>query len=199
MERGRDKKNLLIGSLIAVVLIMSVGFALFSQALEINTTGTVSGNWSVKFKGASLTEVSKSAGATVNASTVSEEKLSATFSASLNQPGDYAEYYVEVENTGSIDATLDSVTLTPKSTDNTNAIKFSYRILNNDDELAAGNMTGAGNYNKTTDIVSDYASLEKTKGIHKVVVRFDYLTNTTAEANAEAGYTLVLNYVQTTE
>lgn len=67
MERGSDKKSLLIGSLVAVVLLMSVGFALFSQALEINSTGTISGNWSVKFKGSSLTEISKSSGATVNA------------------------------------------------------------------------------------------------------------------------------------
>jgi hypothetical protein len=198
MERGRDRKNLLIGSLIAVVLIMSVGFALFSQALEINSTGTISGSWSVKFKSSSLTEVSKSTGATVNASTVSEDKLSATFSANLTQPGDYAEYYVEVENTGSINAVLDSITLTPKSAENTSAIKFSYQILNGTNEVAAGNMTGAGTYNKTTDIVTDYAPLTKTTGIHKVIVRFDYLSDASAAVNAEAGYTLVLNYNQAT-
>lgn len=76
--------------------------------------------------------------------------------------------------------------------------KFSYQLLNNESEIASGNMTGAGTYNKTTDIVTEYASLTKTTGIHKVIVRFDYLTDTKADVNATAGYTLTLDYSQAT-
>ena len=43
------RKNFLIVFLLIIVLVMSVGFALLGSNLEVSATGTVAGDWSVRF------------------------------------------------------------------------------------------------------------------------------------------------------
>ena len=45
----RDKRNYIILALLAVVLVMTVGFAAFSTSLQINGTANISTNWCVGF------------------------------------------------------------------------------------------------------------------------------------------------------
>ena len=42
-------KNILIGTLLAVVFVMAVGYAAFAQQLTINGTATINSSWDVHF------------------------------------------------------------------------------------------------------------------------------------------------------
>ena len=44
------QKNLLIGGLLAIVLIMAVGYAAFATQLNINGTANIDSSWCVGFK-----------------------------------------------------------------------------------------------------------------------------------------------------
>lgn len=197
-----DSKNLVIIVLLVLVVLMSVGFALFSAALPISGSGTLSGNWNVNFKSDSLTEVGKSSGTTVNTASIDAGKLSATLDVSFTKPGDYVEYNIIVENTGDIDAYLKSVNLVKKNgqATNSNAIKFTYTIYNNDKTTTytSAHMIGESTEVIDTTLTPASATLNKKTDTNIVNIRMDYLSDTTSITNGESGaYTLTLNYEQT--
>ena len=112
MRQGqRDKRNYIIIGLCAVVAIMAVGFAAFSQQLTINSTSEVTSTWDVHIKDNGVSY--KNA---VQATSTLAEKTSnlvATFACNLTTPGTSTiSYDVVVENKGSLNAKLDSIELT---------------------------------------------------------------------------------------
>ena len=100
------KQKIIIGALIIVGL-SSIAYAAFSQSLTINGTGTTTADWDVKITG--ITTVGSTGATQVNGSPTFTA-TSATFDVELAHPGASAEYEVTVENDGSIDAKLDSLT-----------------------------------------------------------------------------------------
>jgi len=106
-ERMKKKKNMIIGGLLAVVFLLSVGYAAFATNLNISGTANTS-SWIIKIT--NIREKTHTGGAdTVNTSFTD---LSASFSSTLTQPGDSVTYEVTVENQGNIDASLKKVTKT---------------------------------------------------------------------------------------
>ena len=98
-------KNALIGGLLAVVVVMAVGYAAFSQALIINGNATIDSNWQIRI----IDIAASTTGSGVNAGAeVGSDYLSASFNASLTSPGDTVTYTITVENQGTIDAKLSS-------------------------------------------------------------------------------------------
>ena len=95
----RKKNNIIIGSLLAVVLLMAVGYAAFSSVLNISGTGSITSSWNIR-----ITNITSSlhGGATnaVEPTYDNENGLTASFSTNLVSPGDYAEYTIEVSNLG---------------------------------------------------------------------------------------------------
>ena len=110
-QSGRDKRNYIIIGLCAIVAIMAVGFAAFSQQLTINSTSEVTSTWDVHIKEGGVSY--KNA---VDATSTLAEKTSnlvATFACNLTTPGTSTiSYDVVVENKGSLNAKLDSIELT---------------------------------------------------------------------------------------
>lgn len=110
-------KNILIGGLLAIVLIMAVGYAAFATQLNINGTATIDSTWNVHFnttKGTAQYVVhptTAQGGTTVTGSHSFQGVLDATLTANLHQPGDSVQFVVPIINEGSMDATLDAVTL----------------------------------------------------------------------------------------
>ena len=98
------KKNFVIGTLLAAIVLMSVGYAALAQVLTINGTANIDANWDVEITG--ITE-----GTLTGATTVSTDSnaTSATFNVNLAYPGATATYNVAIENKGSIDAVLESI------------------------------------------------------------------------------------------
>ncbi len=105
----KNNKSILIGGLLAVIVIMAVGYAAFASSLKISGTSNISTTWDVE-----ITDITTSN--KVGSASVKEqptfEKLTATFSTNLVSPGDSITYNIKVENKGSLDAKLNKITLT---------------------------------------------------------------------------------------
>ena len=109
-------KNVLIGALLAVVFVMAVGYAAFATTLTINGEATITSNWHVGFDTTKTTEepgvVTPTTGAngtTAPSGTVSyTNDQNATINATLIQPGDKVTFTLTIENSGNIDAQLNT-------------------------------------------------------------------------------------------
>ena len=113
-----QKKYVILGSLCALILTLAVGYAAFQAVLKINGTSTISSNWNVEITNIKEGNIVGSASTTlykegdkVGQKIMSYEKLTATFSADLQSPGDSIEYIITVTNNGSLDAKLDKITV----------------------------------------------------------------------------------------
>ena len=106
-----NKKNLIIGGLLAIVLIMAVGYAAFATNLNINGSSAITSNWDVHIKDNGVNAKNATSGAeSTKARKV--DALTGEFACTLQVPGTSSiEYDIEVENLGSFDAVLDTVTI----------------------------------------------------------------------------------------
>ena len=122
MKKVKDSKSMLIFVLLAITLIMVVGFAAFNTALQINGTANISTNWCVGFDntktntyqitkgnsaGTNPTATMGYSGTACSNTYVPIANLGATF----YQPGDKVEYTLTIANKGSIDAAIESITV----------------------------------------------------------------------------------------
>ncbi len=198
MERGKDKKNFLIAGLLVIVFAMSVGFAFLSSNLNIEATGTVSGDWNLKFRPNSLEIIEKTTGVNDTTTQINSDNMSVTLNASFEKPGEKISYEVYVDNQGNLDGILDSVTLVGNE-ENTNAIKLSYEVYKNDKTtlIAKGYITG------NTPVVDSFTQdtiLSKKSGNvvdnNYVIISLEYLENSPAASSESATYTLSLFYKQ---
>lgn len=102
----KKKRNIIIGSLLVAIVAMSVGYAALAQQLNILGQANVNASWDLEF-----TDINE--GEMKNASTVGQISMSGTsisFEVDLSNPGASATYDIVVENKGTIDATLESIT-----------------------------------------------------------------------------------------
>ena len=87
------KSKILVAAL-AVVVLASVAYAAFSQSLQINGTGTATGDWSVEITG--ITNASSTG--TTEAVVPSFTATTASFSTNLQYPGATATYNIVIKN-----------------------------------------------------------------------------------------------------
>ena len=104
----KKKKNIIIGILIAVIALMGVGYAALAQVLTINGTANVAGTWDVRITG--IVPNGSVGASNTNNVAPSYTATSATFAVDLEYPGAWAEYEVTIENRGTINAELSSIT-----------------------------------------------------------------------------------------
>ena len=108
--RGRfnsTQRNYLIVGLCAILVIMGVGYAAFSSQLKITGTSNIDSTWSVK-----ITSITR-----------------------LKLPNDSITYNIVIENQGSLDAKLDTIS---KTDTNNSAISFETSGVEEGDLLKAG-------------------------------------------------------------
>lgn len=101
-------KNIILIVLILLIFGMTIGYAALAQILNINGTANITADWNIKIS--KITEGTLTGATPKTASVISEDKLTATFDIDLKYPGASATYIVTVENSGTIDAILESVT-----------------------------------------------------------------------------------------
>jgi len=165
----KNKNNVIIG-LCAILILMGIGFAAFSQRLQIGDTTTTSSDWNVYIKSAV-------AGTPVGDATGSAQvvdRASAKLTANLSSPGDSVTYTITVANDGNIDAVLDLITLSASNSDS--VIKYSYSGIEEDEELLAQT-------EKSFTVKIEYDSTK---------------TGTVTDAQKQNTLTLDLDYVQKT-
>ena len=159
MEKNRNVKIYVIFALVISVMGLSIAYAAYSATLLISGTVTAkksSEAWNVHFESpdgeTTLTPIlgghaEVETPATVSATTISDFKI--TFYA----PGDSVMYDFNIKNTGSIDATIDKITLGSLScsaTGNEQDAKkmcgnLDLQILKSDgNEISAGDKISAG-------------------------------------------------------
>lgn len=133
----KDKKNILIGALVFVIAVMAVGYAAFATTLNINGNAEIAGEWDVEITGIT----SKATGTASDKTEPAYTATTATFDAKLMAPGDAMTYTITVENKGTIDAKLSSITFTPQA-DGSDAIIYTVDSQPSaNDVLAAGEST----------------------------------------------------------
>ena len=180
-------KNVLIGALLAVVFVMAVGYAAFAQQLTINGTAEITSKWDVHMEDGSTKAVAGVVGATAPTGTltVADGGLKADFTASLVSPGDTVTFTVPIVNKGTIDAVLDTITLS-SSTDGMAIDQTGLTATTKD-----GNIKYTVTSPKTT-------TLAKSTGTDKVTVVAEYVNsaNQSSAQNTAVQLTVTMNYVQ---
>ena len=105
-------RNVVIGALLAAVAIMAVGYAALAQTLTINGTASITSTWNVAITGISS---GVATGTATNGSEPSFTGTSATFNVNLVKPGDKMVYEITVKNSGTLNAKLTGLTVSPES------------------------------------------------------------------------------------
>lgn len=129
----KNSKNIIIGTLLFVIIIMAVGYSAFATQSIINGTAEIIGKWNVRIKSVDVTYVSEGC----DAGEPEFTDTTVNFSAKLVKPGDYITYTILIENSGTIDAKLNRNSFT-EDEDGPDAIV--YKISDPIDVLEAGNI-----------------------------------------------------------
>lgn len=104
-ESVNNKKIIIV----ALLLIISIGFSIISSSLTINGVSNIKGNtWDVHFENIQV----KSGSVTASIPVIDISKTTVTYNVTLNQPGDFYEFTVDAVNDGTIDAMVDTVSTT---------------------------------------------------------------------------------------
>ena len=110
----KDRKVLSIFLCLIIIFIftLTIAYAALSAVLTISgNTEVVSSTWDIYLDNVQV----KSGSVTTAVPTITSDK-SLTFNTTLNVPGDYYEFTVDIVNSGSIDAMIEKVTKTPELT-----------------------------------------------------------------------------------
>lgn len=99
----KNKKSIIIISLLSVITLMAVGYASFATELSIRGTAEITGVWDIKITNVEVQRVSEGC----NAGTPEFTNTTVRLNAELNKPGDSITYVVTIQNAGTIDAVLD--------------------------------------------------------------------------------------------
>ena len=159
MEKQKNAQMFVIAVLAIAVLTMSVGFAAFTQALNINGNVKVASSlWNIQFDTTSYVESSGSVTVSTDNRTLSGTSM--TYNVTLTKPGDFYEFTVNVKNTGTFDANLTAVTMSALTTEQ--AKYLTYEIDYNGTK-----------YTSTTTGLS--IALAKTSGVAPVKVKVAYI------------------------
>ena len=148
-------KSSIIMVLLAVVFVMAIGYAAFSQQLTINGTASIDSSWDVHIEDIAVNGTTLD-GKNVSA-TVGDDKLSASFQAELVSPGSSVTYDVTVKNGGTLNAKLESITFTD---DNNDAIEYSYAGITQNDVI---NADGTQTFTVTVKFNDTYTSTPANK------------------------------------
>ena len=193
---GSKHKNALIVALLAVVLVMAVGYAAFAQSLTINSTATIQEstggkqNWKVAFERNEDAKVER-AGATGSTPTGSisfTNDYLAVIDAQFDAPGDNIVYTFTVKNDGSIKATLTqptiSLTTAGTDTDGTDTgVKFNQMTFTvsplGQTTLAPGEST-TFNVTATLDQSADLSGVNQEAGNNSASINVNFKANQSA-------------------
>ncbi len=108
IESRKSKRNYLIIALVVILLLLAVGYASFTQALNISGTATGTATWEVIFTDAS----------TGGAAAISNDGHTLTVNTTdLAYPGDKKEITAVIQNNSSMDIKLTGFTVTDPAAD----------------------------------------------------------------------------------
>jgi len=163
MSRNKQKRKLIIVSVIAILFFIIIGYAGYNSILKLNASYSISENFEVKITDIQTKTIG---GHAVNNSAPTFDGTTATFDAKLYLPGDYIEYRVVLTNTGNVDTVFESV---EEVEDIGSALIFSYSGIEAGDALPA-------NSEKTITIRVEY-DINVTEQPEVLANKFDLTIN----------------------
>lgn len=213
-ERMREMesrhKNILIGILLAIVFVMSIGYAAFTQSLNITGTASLDAKWDVHMtenNGSGVTSsvdtdlemnvITSDGQSTTGTINVAEGGLTATVSATLVTPGDTVTFRIPIVNEGTINAQLNSLLLSEVD-DNDDFEEFRYSTTNGNTATATSN-SGNLRFTVTAPSTSDILSAG---GYTYITIVAEYIDIDIEDGGNENAYgetaslTITMNYVQ---
>ena len=105
--KKKKTKSMLI--LVLLLLSITVGYAILSTNLNINGTSTINKpTWDIHFENIQV----KSGSVTPSTAANITNATTVTYAVTLNTPGEFYEFNVDVKNAGTIDGMIESVTST---------------------------------------------------------------------------------------
>lgn len=150
-KKQANKQNALIVALLSTVGAMAVGYAALATTLTINGTATVDSEWDVE-----ITGITASGDGKDDDGSPAFTATTATFDAILEKPGDVRTYTITVENKGTIDAKLDSITLDPAG-DTAGCADITYTV----DAAPTSGSTLAAEDSTTVEISAKFNDVEE--------------------------------------
>ncbi len=203
----QKNKNMLIGGLLAIVLVMAVGYAAFATQLTINGTANITSNWDVHIQNIEVDgEPTGTAENVAEGTKVDpDDPLKATFSTKLVSPGDSITYKVTVVNAGTLPAEVSSITVSQK---NTGMVEESPA---NDDVTITGTQeegTFTTDSEKNNPIVYSVTEIKKSDTIEpsnqtkEFKIKVEYNPEVTGQPEAAqltSTLTVELNFIQHTD
>ena len=134
MYKNKRKRKMILGGLLCLLLIMTVGYSAFSSKLDIKGSSMVTSKWDIEITDLQLKQ---EVGEAENVS-YDFDALTANMEANFYTPGDEITYEVTVSNLGTIDAVLDSIKINMASQD---VIQFKVDGITSGEELDHGTST----------------------------------------------------------
>ena len=108
MEKTKNTQIAIIAVLSITIMLMTVGFAAYASTLTINGNVTVNPtSWSIHYVTNSYQETTGSVAASAHTLT----NTAATYTVTLDKPGDFYEFTANIINDGSFDANLTALTM----------------------------------------------------------------------------------------
>ena len=157
LKYNRKANNILL-FIFVMFLFMGVGYAYLNATLSITGTGKVTKTtWDVHFE--NIQPVTGSVSPT-SAPVISND-TTVSFSATLNEPGDFYSFDIDLVNAGTIDASIGSLDITPVLTSEQQEY-FEYKIKYKGDsglDVSEGDALSHGD-TKTIEILFRYKELD---------------------------------------
>ena len=178
----KDRKTLYVtlGIVMICVFTLTIAYAALNTVLKITGSAEVSAaDWDIRLENPIVT--SGSVNSNLHTITVNKE---ASFSATLNNPGDFYEFSIDVVNNGSIDAMIDSITKSPTLSE-TQAKYLNYIIEYQNGETIS---------NKQLVQANSYVRLKV-----KVEFRKDLVASDLPTTSETLNLAFTVNYVQAEE
>ena len=176
----RYNRKRTIGALFLFLVILGIGLGYSFLNAELGINGVVNASkatWDIHFENIQV----KSGSVTPTTEPTISNNISVGFAATLEKPGDFYEFNVDIVNDGTIDAMIDSIQLTPVLTTNQKKY-FDYGVTYSD------------------GIELDEKQLLESGKTETIKVYFKYLENADASnyptSDTDFSCNVTINYVQ---
>lgn len=104
-----ENKKYLVGGLIAIIALMTVGYAALAQELNIFGTAQIDASWDIQIAGTYVDVQQTENGEVTELTDGNENVVGLEFEVDLLVPGSEARYDVVITNNGTIDAELGNI------------------------------------------------------------------------------------------
>lgn len=107
------KSKIIIVSLIVIIILITIGYALFSESINITGTAKAEGTLQLEITNPEISGQVGNGGAIDDYMSYKIDGTKVTFTANLQQPDDLFTLTANIDNKGSVDAKLNSISATP--------------------------------------------------------------------------------------